>query len=178
MAVWDHVVFEEFAVGDRRSIGNADRLAVLAAGDVRLFDALIDALSSDDPVVRMRAADAAEKASRRTPSLLASYKATLLERLAQVEQQEVLWHLLQMLPRFSLTPNERAQGFEVAVRSINHKSRVVAAEALSAMFALAGSEPLMRKRADATVEQALTSPSAAVRARARKLTRSIRADKA
>lgn len=126
----------------------------------------------------MRAADAAEKASRRTPSLLASYKATLLERLAQVEQQEVLWHLLQMLPRFSLTPNERAQGFEVAVRSINHKSQVVAAEALSAMFALAGSEPLMRKRADATVEQALTSPSAAVRARARKLTRSIRADKA
>ncbi len=89
------------AGGDRRSIGNAHALAATIADDPHLFDACVQAMSDDDPVVRMRAADAVEKASRSRPALLAPHKAALLGAISKINQHEVRWHLLQLLPRLS-----------------------------------------------------------------------------
>jgi hypothetical protein len=48
---------------------------------------------ADDPVLRSRAADAAEKVSRRRPELLAAHKRRLLGHVAEVPQQGVRWHV-------------------------------------------------------------------------------------
>lgn len=100
------VVVEKLAGTDRRSIGAADEVAEEIAADQALFDEVFEALWFDDPVIRMRAADALEKASRRCPERLVPHKGALLGELAEIEQHEVRWHVAQMLPRLPLNPQE------------------------------------------------------------------------
>jgi hypothetical protein len=47
--------------GNRRSIGRSDQVATMVSKNLQLFPELIAGLWSKDPLVRMRAADAAEK---------------------------------------------------------------------------------------------------------------------
>ncbi len=157
--------------GDRRSTGKADEIALRIASDPALFAAAIRLIGDQDPIVRMRSADAAEKASRAEPGLLAPHKAALLGMLAEDEQQEVRWHLLQLLPRLALSANERETAYRIAERSLDHRSRIVQAEALSAMIALANGEPAIQERALKAAEGAISTGSPALRARARKLLR-------
>src|SRR5271154_6453980 len=64
--------------GDRRTIGRADEVAAHVTKNPRLFPQLIAGLWSDDPLVRMRAADATEKVTRENPKFLPPYKKDLL----------------------------------------------------------------------------------------------------
>jgi hypothetical protein len=161
------------AGGDRRSIGNAHALAATISDDPHLFEACVQAMSDDDPVVRMRAADAVEKASRPRPALLAPHKAALLGAISKINQHEVRWHLLQLLPRLSLTADERLEWFKRAVQWMQSDSRIVAAEALSALFGLARSDASLRAQAVTIAVQSLDGSSPALRARARKLLKSV-----
>jgi hypothetical protein len=158
--------------GDRRSIGNAHRVAARIVDNPRLFASCVRAMSDDDPVIRMRAADAVEKASRSRPELLAAHKAAFLGSVAEINQHEVRWHLLQLLPRLSLTADERLEWFKRAVQWVQSDRRIVAAEALSALFGLACSDESLRVHAVTIAVQSLDGPSPALRARARKLLKS------
>jgi len=160
---------ELLAGNDRRSTGRADELAEMLLRHETLFAPTVRLMLDEDPVVRMRSADAAEKASRARQSLLAPHKEALLGDIAAVEQQEVKWHLLQMLPRLDLADGERARAFGIAQAALAHQSRIVQAEALSSLFALAGADPMLAKRACSLAEAATRSSAPAVRARARKL---------
>ena len=134
-----------------------------------LFPEVIAAVTDENPIVRMRAADVAEKASRSSPMLLVDHKATLLGPVMKIDQQEVQWHLLPMLSRLPLICDEREQAFRFAMQCLDSPSRIVAVEALSAIFALAaGNESMQALAADAAA-RALDASSAALRARARKL---------
>ncbi|MBF0680085.1 MAG: hypothetical protein IR164_14220 [Devosia sp.] len=157
------------AGGDRRSLGAANEIVSLIKGTGPLVDALIQLMTDDDPVVSMRAADAFEKASRENPGILREHKSALLRRIAENAQQEVRWHFLQILPRLMLTPAERGQAFEVAADSLDHDSRIVVADALSAMFKLSIGDAVLEERAKYHATLLLSSPSAAVRTRAKKL---------
>jgi hypothetical protein len=50
--------------GDRRSIGTASKIAELVSSEPQRFAELLECLWNEHPIVRMRAADAAEKAHR------------------------------------------------------------------------------------------------------------------
>lgn len=134
-----------------------------------LFARTVDLMLDPNPLIRMRASDAVEKASRSSPALLQRHKEALLGPIAREEQQEVKWHLLQVLPRLELTENERNSALALAERALAHDSRIVQAEALSALFALSSEDGELHGRAVAAAEQALGSASPALRARARKL---------
>lgn len=92
---------------DRRSIGRSDEVVRLVLKDPKLFRELISCLWDKNPIVRMRAADAAQKVSVKRPDLLQPYKSKLLGLLAETEQIELRWHLAQMIPRLKLTARER-----------------------------------------------------------------------
>ncbi len=100
------------------------------------FNGLISAMLHGDPQARFAAADAAEKASRTQPDLLMARKTALLGVLLQTGKSGVRWHLLQMLPRLELDACERRLAFETAYRWMEDGGRIVAAEALTAMFLL------------------------------------------
>src|SRR5215470_8998926 len=108
-------ILELLKDGDRRSIGRSDQVATMVSENLQLFPELIAGLWSKDPLVRMRAADAAEKVTRKNPQLLIPYKKELLGLLAEAREQELRWHLAVMVPRLALNPKERTG----AISSLN-----------------------------------------------------------
>lgn len=108
--------------GDRRGIGRANKAAAMVLKNPRLFSQLIAGLWSEEPLVRMRAADAAGKVTRAKPELLQRYKKELLGLMSEAEQQEVRWHLAAMIPRLALTARER----KIAADSLHATWRIKA----------------------------------------------------
>ncbi len=81
-----------------RSIGSADEVARRTLREPALLAVLIDGMSHHEPLIRMRASDAAEKVSAVRPEWFHPYRDRLLGAIAEIEQQEVRWHVAQILP--------------------------------------------------------------------------------
>jgi hypothetical protein len=154
---------------DRRSIGRSDEVAALVVKQAKLFRELIQCLWHDDALVRMRAADAAEKVSARNPRLLARYKSQLLGLLAETAQIEVRWHLAQMIPRLQLTLRERQRAAAALRRYLDDRSSIVRTFALQGLSELSANDTALRSETKQLLEEVLHSGTAAMKARARKL---------
>jgi hypothetical protein len=159
---------------DRRSIGRANEVAALVLRQPQRFPELIGFLWSDDPVVRMRAADAAEKISVKKPGLLEPFKAELLGLLLEAEQKELRWHLAQMIPRLPLTKNERQRAAEGLRRYLKDTSSIVKTFALQGLAELAKADRSLLPEIKETLEAAEHAGTPAMRARARKLLNDLR----
>jgi hypothetical protein len=158
---------------DRRSIGRANEVAALVLREPRRFRELMKCLRSDDAVLRMRAADAAEKVSARKPRLLDPYKAELLGLLAETGQIELRWHLALMVPRLSLTRAERLRSTEEFRRYLEDSSSIVKTFAIQALADLAKDEQSLLPEVRELLEQAARTGTPAMRARARKLLKKL-----
>jgi len=123
----------------------------------------------EDPAVRMRSADAAEKVSAAKPEMLKPYKAELLGLLAETEQIELRWHLAQMVPRLGLTEAERNRAAETLRLYLEDRSSLVRTFALQALADISRTDTRLRERARELLEEALRGGTAAMKARARKL---------
>ena len=99
-------ILDQLRGGDRRSIGRVPQVVEEVSKNLELVGELVVGLVSDDPIIRMRAADALEKVSKGHPALLNPFKEILLNAAADSEQQEVRWHMAQMLPRLKLSQKE------------------------------------------------------------------------
>jgi hypothetical protein len=161
------------AGGDRRSIGRADQVAAIVSSDPALFPELMAGLWSEDPLVRMRAADAAEKVSRENPALLAPYKAELLGLLAEAAQQELRWHLAAMVPRLPLNANERQRAAAALEDYLRDRSSIVKTFALQGLADLAKNDDALRSSVIELLRQAERSGTPAMKARSRKLLPSL-----
>ena len=84
--------------GDLRSTGAADQAASALVSGNWTSEEFFGLIERAAPVVRMRAADALEKATRSDPTLIQASASRLLRLLAQPQPKEVRWHLLQMAP--------------------------------------------------------------------------------
>src|SRR5713226_1894441 len=108
--------------GDRRSIGRADEVVAEISSSPKLFAQVFAALLKPNPVIRMRAADAIQKAAAIHPELLQPYKRTILRKVAAIDQQEVRWHVAQMLPLLQMTPKERDLAVAILFDDLEDKS--------------------------------------------------------
>lgn len=152
---------------DRRSIGRSNEVARLVLREPRRFRELIKCLWDENPVVRMRAADAAEKVSAQKPRLLDRHKRELLGLLAEAEQIELRWHLAAMIPRLRLTAPERQRAATALQRYLEDRSSIVKTSALQGLTDLVQSDPVLRLKIKPLLEEAVRSGTAAMRARAR-----------
>jgi hypothetical protein len=159
--------------GDRRSIGCSDRVAALAARDPVLLTMLFRTMLGEGPYgadlcVRIRCADAAEKATNGRPGLLRPFR-TALFRAAGSAEAEVRWHVAQMLPRLNLTRRGRARVATVLRRYLNDDSRIVRACAVEGLAQLAHAGPELYADVLQLIRSLSQTGSAAVRARARRV---------
>jgi hypothetical protein len=154
---------------DRRSIGRASEVAQLVLKEPRRFGELIKSLWDESPIVRMRAADAAEKVSAKKPGLIDRYKAELLGLLAEAEQIEMRWHLAAIVPRLRLTAAERQRAASALQRYLDDRSSIVKTFALQGLADLARNDAGLRAKIKQLLEDALQSGTPAMKARARKL---------
>ncbi|MDC7787802.1 hypothetical protein PQJ75_26445 [Rhodoplanes sp. TEM] len=159
------------AVGDRRTVGAADAVAdELAAEPVRSGE-LVILLFDLDRGVRMRAADALEKASALAPELLRDHEQRLIVCAEDAADPELKWHLARMLPRLALEPHDRAAALDIVHGWLADDSVVVRVEALDAFAALAAGDPALAAEVQRRLDEALASGRPAEKARARQILR-------
>jgi alpha-beta hydrolase superfamily lysophospholipase len=155
--------------GDRRTIGRSDQVAAIVSNDPELFPELISGLWSADPLVRMRAADATEKVTRKQRELLQPHKKELLGLMTEAQEQELRWHLAVMVPWLLLNAKEE----QVAISSLNSyledRSSIVKTFALQGLADLAQDDPSIRPRGIEILREATRNGTPAMKARSRKL---------
>lgn len=134
-----------------------------------LFAIVVDGMLVDDEVIRMRAADAVEKASRIRPDLLRPHIRQMLRDVAAVEQQEVRWHVAQIVPRLPVGARERTRAVALLESFLDDESRIVQVNAMQALADIALQNPRLRQRVIARLEGLVVDGSPAVKARGRRL---------
>jgi len=130
---------------------------------------LVVGLVSDDPIIRMRAADALEKVSKERPALLGSFRDVLLSEATGSDQQEVRWHMAQMLPRLELSRKELHEVVSLLHGYLSDRSAIVKVCAMQALAELALRDRRLLPSVKATIEGACRKGTPAMRARGRKL---------
>jgi hypothetical protein len=155
--------------GDRRTIGRSNLVTAIVSQDPALFPNLMAGLWSADRLVRMRAADATEKVTRKRPELLQPYKKELLGLMSEAREQELRWHLAVIIPRLSLNANERRLATLLLNRYLEDRSSIVKTFALQGLADLALDDQSIRAKVLEVLREAARTGTPAMRARSRKL---------
>jgi hypothetical protein len=164
-----HPLLSKLSGGDRRSIGKADEVVGEVIENPALLRVVFEGMLLDDPVVRMRCADVAEKITAKHPDYLQPYKEMLIQQLSGIEQQEVRWHVAQMLPRLNLNVDERTHVFSILAGFLNDKSKIVRTFSLQSMADLAEDEKHLRKQLIPILKESINNGSPSMKSRARRL---------
>jgi hypothetical protein len=133
---------DQLSGGDKRMNYMVRTVVNQALVNPGLFVSLVDLVDDEDPLVRMRAADAIEKASLKHPDWLQPYAERIVGDWSQIDQQEVRWHVALLLPRIDLTDEQR----KLAIKNLSiwvgpaTKSNIVRVFSLQALFDLKASE--------------------------------------
>ena len=153
--------------GDRRSIGRANAVASALAREPSRFDELWSCLSSSEPLVRARAADALEKFSRTHSSRFAKRKRELLAGTWEDGTPEVRWHLIAITSRVAMTRSE-AMSYCVYLNHclMSDSSRIVKVMSLQAAFDLKATHPQLENEFERMISFALRSSWPSLKARA------------
>ena len=155
--------------GDLRSVGRVSEVIRLVIDQPGLFPETIRAMAHSDPGIRMRASDAVEKISRTKPEYLQPHKEFMLKQVSGSEQQEVRWHLAQIVPRLELSQKERSRVAEKLFAFLNDPSKIVQTNSLQALVDLAWEDDDLFPRVREAVETLADEGSPAVSNRAGKL---------
>lgn len=162
--------------GDRRSIGRVNEVVTDVLADPPLFDPLFRGMLSDDPIVRMRSADAVEKITLDHPQYLQPFKTDLIQQVARSEQQEVRWHVAQMLPRLDLIGDEHRAVVGILLGYLEDQSKIVKTFSMQALADLAETDLELCHQVIPLLEDLVETGSPAVRSRGRKLLRKLSSD--
>jgi hypothetical protein len=117
----------------------------------------------------MRAADALEKISSAHPQYLKPFKKKILRLAAQTEQQEVRWHIAQMITRIHLTPKEKTTATGILFDYLHDKSNIVITFSLQTLAEFATEDKILRARVIKVLEKLTQTGSPAVKNRGKKL---------
>jgi hypothetical protein len=117
---------EKLTGGTRTSVGSSDeviqKLLKNSAGLSVIYDLFLD----EDPVVAMRASYVAMKVAEQKPDSVAPFAKELLKNLNLYTQQEVRWHIPQLLAHLKLTSAQKRKAYEVLMEwSETDKSKIV-----------------------------------------------------
>lgn len=162
-------ILNKLEEGDLRSIGNVPEIVDMALDNPKMFDFVVKGMVHADAGVRMRASDAVEKITRIKPEFLKPYKEYLLKEVILQTQQEVRWHLAQVIPRLELNDLERTQAVEELFTFLDDPSKIVQTNALQALVDLAWENDRLFSRVKIAVENLVETGSPAVKNRADKL---------
>jgi hypothetical protein len=164
-----HDVLKKLAGGDRRSIGRVSEVVAEVLNDPSLFEVIFNGMLSDDPIIRMRSADAVEKITQEHPEYLRPYKEKLIQQVARINQQEVRWHVAQMFPRLELSEEERAVIVKILLGYLNDESKIVKTFSMQALTDFAERDAGLRPQVIRLLEELTRTGSPAMRSRGQKL---------
>ena len=167
-------IIEKLQGGDLRSKGRSDEVVKEVFDNPRLFGLVIDGMIYKDPVVRMRASDAAEKITRERPGYLASHKSRLINMISRIDQKEVRSHVALILPRLQLTEIEREKVFQILLSYLEDESKFVKTSAMQGLADIAEQDRTYLSRVIGLVEDMVETGSPAIKSRGKKIRAHLR----
>ena len=162
-------ILQQLKGGDRRSIGASSKVVKQVMAQPNLFSVVFDGMTNSDPLVRMRCADAIEKITVRRPEYLVPYKRRLIELAQTAEQQEVRWHLAQLLPRVPLNKPERRRVLDIVSDYLTDASSIVRTFSMQTMADIAAKDDELRAAIVKRLEELTRTGSPAMRSRGEKV---------
>ncbi len=166
-------LLERLEGGDLRSIGESNRLVEEVLKRPARFPTVIAAMMGENRLVRMRAADAAEKITVQRPELLRPFKAEILDLAAHSAEKEMRWHMAQMLPRLELTPAERKRALEILFGYLKDGSSIVRTFSMQALADFAMQDRRLLPAVLPLIERLTETGTAAMKSRGRKLLKGL-----
>jgi hypothetical protein len=163
-----HPLLNKLEGGDHRSIGRSDEVARMVQAQPELFEVLICGIGLDDPLLRMRCADAAEKVSLQHPDWLQPYKRLLID-YSRIEQKEVRWHIASMLARLSLTARQQRHVIEILLSWTQDRSSIVKTFSMQALADIASRDEALLPAVRQHIQELCVIGTPAMKARGRKL---------
>lgn len=164
-----HPLLHKLEGGDRRSIGLSNEVVSAVLNKPDLFHVLIEGLSVDDPVIKMRAADAMEKITLQRPQYLLPYKKNLIELAEISEQKEVRWHMAQILPRLNLSHKENVKVVDILLTYLSGNSSIVNTFVMQAFCDIAKTDEALMSSLLVHITELTEIGTPAMKARGRKL---------
>ena len=137
--------------------------------DPSLFSTLIKGMHNENELIAMRSSDAVEKLTSGKPQWLTPHKRVLVDLLDYSIQQEVLWHLAQIIPRLSLSKNEKQELIKTFVSFLNNKSRILVTFSMQAMVDIADNDDQLKNAIYPIIKDLSETGSGAMRSRGRRL---------
>lgn len=157
-----------------RSVGKANEVAKLIFQNPKFFRELFKEIMDPDPLVKMRAADAAEKVSKQHPEYLQPFKKTLIKTVAKILQQEVWWHAAQMFSYITLTSKERTLVSKILFSWLeNEKSNIVRVMSLQTLADLSKQDRAIQRKIIPLLQKFLNHGTPSLKSRSRKLLKEV-----
>ena len=160
---------ERLAAGPGRGLGCAEVIAAEALQSEALLQELIAALDDPRPCVLARAANALKKVQAKEARALDPFAGKLVKTALACPVREARWNLVLLLGKLPLHGRDRALAIELLFEAFSDSSALVRTFAMQALADLGQQDPALRRRVRPVVEWALTTGTAAMQARARKL---------
>ena len=162
-------ILKKLSGSDLRSIGQLDEVIQDTKNDPSLFEDLIYGMLNSDPIIRMRAADAIEKITVENSDLLQPNKSVIIEEAALIDQQEVRWHIAQIIPRLDLNARERVEIVEILKQYLKDNSKIVKTFSMQALADLTKKDKSLRPNVIAIIKESIENRSPAMVSRGKRL---------
>lgn len=159
---------------DRRSIGRSNEVVAMVCKNEKLFNELFSFLYSDDKIIRMRAADAIQKIVESKPAIIKKYKDVILNEISKIEQQEVRWHIAQLIPHLGLTATDTSIAFKFLEEFLKDNSKIVKTFSMQALADLTAVNPSLKGKVIGIIEQQMQKGSPAMLSRGKKLLKKLK----
>lgn len=167
-------ILKKLRGGDLRSIGKADEVVEDIIKNPRLFGEVFKGMLDDDPIVRMRSADALEKVSSIHPEYLQPFRGKLINEVSKIEQQEVRWHVAQMFSYLDLSKDERDKVIEILLSFIDtNKSKIVKVFSITTLANIAEKDQNRKSFILKKLQEFIQSDSPAIISRTKKLIKKL-----
>lgn len=163
-------ILEKLKGGDLRSIGKADEVVEDILNKPSLFKDVFEGMLSDDPIIRMRSADAIEKVSQKHPEYLQPFKSRLINEVSKIDQQEVRWHVAQMFSYIKINKKERDKIIDILLFFIeDEKSNIVKTFSMQTLADFAARDKQIKSKILKIIKKMMKAGSPAIRSRGKKI---------
>jgi hypothetical protein len=117
---------ETLSGGTRTSVGEADTVIRQLLKNATKLNEIYGLFLDEDPVVAMRASYVAMKVAEQSPQSVNPFTKDVLKNLDLYVQQEVRWHIPQLLVHMELSKAQRRRAYEVVMSwAETDKSKIV-----------------------------------------------------
>jgi outer membrane PBP1 activator LpoA protein len=160
--------------GTRTSVGDADLVIAKMVKSPTGLGEIYALFLDKDPVVAMRASYVAMRVAEQKPESVKPFAKELLKSLELYTQQEVRWHIPQLLVHLDLTKAQKRRAYEVVMNwAETDKSKIVGYYGFQAAADFAETDELLLEDFIPRIRQANKTGAKSIQNRCKKIAKQL-----